>query len=406
MTLTVDGKTTPVVLGLDARSAARSAVPAIHNAPLVFAGDALHLDGLDLHGKIAVYLNVGGRANRWTGLTAAGAVGAISIANPRVTEPAHWPTGYRLMAAADDNTDPSPGKLNLGWNSARTQALFSGSGHSFEELLDLALAGKPVPHFALQPTLSAAALEVKPLESDNIIGILPGSDPALSKEILVVSAHLDGYGIGAPVGADKIYNGAFDDAACVANLIEFAKHIQESGQRPKRTLVFAIYTGEEKGLLGSAYFTKHLTVEKSRIVANINLDYIRPIFPLKILTALGLAESTLGDAAVEVGKTMDIEIRKDMEPERHLFTRSDQVNFIRMGIPGIAFVFGYDKGSPEEAIYRQWYADRYHKPSDDVNQPIDFHAASRFGAFFEKLALVVANAPQKPTWKPGSPYAK
>ncbi len=406
VTLQINGKTSPVVLGWDARAATRGPAPAVKDAPLYFVGTATSFEGMDLKGKIAVYLNTQGRADRTRGLSAAGAVGSISIANPRVIEPAHWPTGFRLMMAADDANPPAAGQLNLGWNSDRTAVLFEGTGHNLNELLDLALAGKPVPHFPLVPKLTSAPLEVKPLEGDNLIGILPGSDPVLAKEILVVSAHLDGYGIGAPVGNDKIYNGAFDDAACVAQLIEFAKHIKESGQRPKRTLVFAVYTGEEKGLLGSAYFTKHLTVDKSRIVANINLDYIRPIFPLKALTALGLGESTLGDSAAAVGKTMDIDIRKDMEPERNLFTRSDQVNFIRMGIPGIAFVFGYDKGSPEEATYRAWYADRYHKPSDDIYQPIDFHAAARFSAFFEKLALAVANSPEKPSWKPGSPYAK
>jgi Zn-dependent M28 family amino/carboxypeptidase len=175
--------------------------------------------------------------------------------------------------------------------------------------------------------------------------------------------------------------------------------------QPARSILFCIFTGEEKGLLGSAYFTQHLTVPKESIVANLNLDQLRPIFPLNILTMEGLTDSTLGDTVRTVAAQFKIEIRPDLEPERNLFRRADNYNFVRIGVPVAAFVFGYDKGSPEEVTYRDWYARRYHKPQDDIQTPIDWDAASKFNRFYTSLALTIANAPTRPQWLPSSPYS-
>jgi len=173
-----------------------------------------------------------------------------------------------------------------------------------------------------------------------------------------------------------------------------------AGRRFKRSILFCVFTAEEKGLLGSQYFVAHPTVPKSQIVADINLDTLRPIFPLRSLTTLGLDRSSLGAAARQAGAALGIEIRADAEPERQLVQRSDQWNFLQAGIPAIAFVFGYDAGSREEAVYRQWYAQRYHSPSDDLDQPWDPMAAARFNAFFARLLETVAEAPTRPVLAP------
>lgn len=264
-------------------------------------------------------------------------------------------------------------------------------------------SGAPLPTFDI-PTTLRLRLEVdtRDFDSDNIVGMAPGSDPELAKEYVVVSAHLDGYGYGEPVNDDRIYNGALDDSAYVAELIEFARHLK--GHPTRRSILFAAFTGEEKGLRGSAFFTSHPPVRKEQLAANINLDMLRPIFPLNILTCLAVDESSLGATVREVGHSLEIEIRPDMEPERNLFRRADHYNFIRIGVPAVGFVFGYNPGSPEEQVYRRWYADRYHKPSDDIDQRIDFTAAAKFNVFFEKLATTVANADSRPTWNPNSPY--
>jgi Zn-dependent M28 family amino/carboxypeptidase len=149
-------------------------------------------------------------------------------------------------------------------------------------------------------------------------------------------------------------------------------------------------------MLGSQYFVAHPTLPKEQLVANINLDTLRPIFPLTSLTTLGLDDSTLGDVARRVGESMNLRIKADAEPDRMLLRRSDQWSFIQAKIPAIAFVFGYEPQSKDEAIYRRWYAERYHSPSDDVNQPWDPDAAARFNAFFARLLEIVANGPARP----------
>jgi Zn-dependent M28 family amino/carboxypeptidase len=243
------------------------------------------------------------------------------------------------------------------------------------------------------------------LSSDNLMAVLPGSDPKVAGEYVVVSAHLDGYGIGEPWNGDRIYNGAFDDAAYVATLIDLAAKLHESGRKLRRSVLFLVVTGEEKGLLGSKYFALHPTLPKDKLVADINLDQLRPIFPLKTLTAIGLDESNLGETVRRVAAAMSIRIQPDPEPERRLITRSDNYSLMQIAVPAVGFVFGYEPGSPEEAIYRRWYAERYHSPADDIHQPWDPPAAAKFNDFFDKLVEVVANATERPQWRPGSPFA-
>ena len=140
-------------------------------------------------------------------------------------------------------------------------------------------------------------------------------------------------------------------------------------------------------------------------MADINLDQLRPLFPLKTLTCIGLDESSLGETVRRVGEAMDIRIQPDPEPERRLIQRSDNFSLMQIAVPAVGFVFGYEPGSPEEAVYRRWYAERYHSPADDINQPWDPAAAARFNEFFGKVVEAVSNAPEKPAWKPGSRFA-
>ena len=297
--------------------------------------------------------------------------------------------------------------LALRFNPAFADLLFEGSGHTYKELASLAADSKPLPRFPLPATLRAKLrVEAADLRSDNILATLPGSDPALASEYIVVSAHLDGYGIGEPWNGDRIYNGAFDDAAYVATLIDMAQRLHESGRKLKRSLLFAVVTGEEKGLLGSKYFAAHPTIRKEQLVANINLDQLRPIFPLKTLTTLALDESTLGDTVKQVAGPMGIRIQPDLEPERRLLTRSDHYSFMQIGVPAVGFIFGYEKGSPEEVVYRRWYAQRYHSPADDLEQPWDPPAAAKFNDFFNRLVETLANAAERPHWKAGSSFAR
>ena len=388
---------------------ARMNTPERVDAGLVFDGAAGGED-IDLNGKILVRLGTpagarGGR--RGGGQAPAGIAGTLTIDGSGGPEPPRWPVAYAVtMTLADAPAAAVDGGLALRFNPTAADDLFAGSGHTYGELLALAAAGKPLPRFQLAATLRARMkFESADLKCDNILGVLRGSDVALSKEYVVVSAHLDGYGVGEPWNGDRIYNGAFDDAAYVATLIDLAEKLHASGKRLKRSLLFAVVTGEEKGLLGSRYYVVHPTVPKESMVANINLDQLRPIFPLKTLTTLALEDSTLGETVRQVAAPMGIKIQPDPEPERNLLRRSDHWNFMQIGVPAVGFIFGYENGTPEEAIYRRWYLERYHSPADDLKQPWDPEAAARFNDFFGRVVDRLANAAEKPRWKAGSPYA-
>ncbi len=391
---------------------ARLGLPETLEGEMVFAGTEQNLSGMDLHGKILVQLaRARSRSAPAAGQGGAslpeGLAGIISIDPVGGPEPPRWPVAYSVAMTLASTPLPSGRAVPaFRFNPAESEVLFAGSGHSYKELAAIAAEGKPVPSFPLMGTFRARMhVETTDLQSDNVLATLPGADPQLASEYVVVSAHLDGYGVGEPWKGDRIYNGAFDDAAYVATLLDLAERLHDSGKKLKRSLLFVVVTGEEKGLLGSRYFTQHLTVPQGSMMANINLDQLRPIFPLTLLTTLAVNESTLGDTVKQVAAPMGIRIQEDPEPERNLLRRSDHYNFMQIGVPAVGFIFGYQKGSPEEVVYRRWYADRYHSPADDLNQPWDPAAAAKFNDFFDRVVETLADGAQRPQWKPGSSFA-
>jgi hypothetical protein len=386
-------------------------LPETFDAPLAFSGWQIP-DDLDVTGKILVALAPprfvpGPRGYAQT--PRPGYAGTLVIESAAGPEPVRWPAFSSVTMTVADTPLPAlaPGRpFGFNFNPADAEDLFRGSGHTYREIRALADAGQRLPSFPLAVTMQGRMrFESFELSSENIVGVVRGADPVLADEYIVVSAHLDGYGVGEAVKGDRIYNGAFDDAAYVATLIELAARLHDSGQHLKRSILFCVFTAEERGLLGSQYFIAHPTVPKERIVANINLDMLRPIFPLKSLTTIALEDSTLGDAARRVAEPMGIAIKPDAEPDRLLLRRSDLWSFLQAGIPGLAFVFGYEPGSREQAIYRRWYVERYHSPADDVDQPWNPAAAALFNEFFAHLVETIANSSMRPTWKPGSTLA-
>ncbi len=422
------GTATPLVLGDDASFSLRADLAPSVDAPAVFVGYGLvvpeknydDLKGLDLKGKIAVFLNGGPKsipsalkahysaAERWKALQRAGAIGIASIANPRSMDiPWERQRLARLnptMNVADENLVETRGQqFSLTVNPAQAEKLFSGTSHTFAEILKLADADQPLPHFPMNFNFRAKVkIEHSQVESQNVAGIRPGTDPVLKDEYVVFSAHLDHVGVGEPINGDRIYNGAMDDASGIASLIELATMMKESNARLKRSVVFVAVTGEEKGLQGSLYFANHPTIPKKAIVADINMDMFLPLFPLKYLEVQGLGESTLGGDIRAVCQKAGIEVQADKEPDRNLFIRSDQYSFIRQGIPALAFKFGYVPGSPEEKIAKEWLRVRYHAPSDDLNQPVDKTAAAQFNRILLELGERVADAKDRPHWNADS----
>jgi hypothetical protein len=423
------GKTQTLQLGEDAIIGTRVDPAPSVDAGLAFVGYGLRVPdndyddfaGLETKGKIAVYLGgapssmssalaahyqSGGQ--RWATLKSAGMIGAIGIANPNHMD-VPWPrialSRFQMtMQLAGPGMDESAGEqIAIAWNPAHADELFAGSGHTFDELVAIAESGKQLPRFTLAPTLKAkTAVKHGSVVSQNLAAIYEGTDPKLKSEYVVMSAHIDHLGIGKPINGDAIYNGAMDNASGVASILELADHFKEANVKMKRSVLFVVVTGEEKGLLGSRYYSLNPTVPAHSMVADINTDMFLPLYPFKILTVYGLDESTVGDDARAVAAKMGIKTQPDPEPARNVFIRSDQYSFVRIGIPSVMVDFGNEKGSPEAALEKQWLTDRYHAPSDDVNQPVDKPAAAQFNVLLEALIERIAAAEARPAWKPNS----
>jgi len=136
----------------------------------------------------------------------------------------------------------------------------------------------------------------------------------------------------------------------------------------------------------------------NKIVADINLDMFLPLYPLKVIEVQGLMESTLGETVKAAAAVDGVDVQVDQEPAENRFIRSDQYSFIRRGVPALAFKFGYLPGSPDETTRKNWVRDRYHKPSDDLTQPVDTAAAAKFDRIILRLMETVANDAARPSW--------
>ncbi len=430
LALVRDGKIEPLTLGDDAFFGMRADLAPEVQAPLVFVGWGLSVPeqnyddvaGLDLKGKIAVMVSGSPSAiagplaahhqsspERWKAFRAAGAIGMVSISNPASMD-VPWSRvslnrTHVSMTLADPKFNDTDGQqLSVVFNPAKAERLFAGSGHSFEEIAALAKERKQLPRFPLAVSIKATAkVEQGIVESANVVAKLPGSDPNLRNEYVVLSAHIDHIGIGEPINGDRIYNGAMDNASGSALLLDVASSLKKSGEKLKRSLLFVFVTGEEKGLLGSRYFTAYPTVDPKAMVADINVDMFLPIIPLRRLTVWGLEESDLGADVRQVAEARGVTVQADPQPERNLFVRSDQYNFIRHGIPALAMGVAPDPNSPEQKqLFKDWLTQRYHAPSDDLAQPVDLGAAAEYEEIVRALMVSVADNPRRPQWKPES----
>ena len=401
--------------------------PARVDAPLVFIGYGLHLPeaghddfaGLDLAGKVAVVssgdpaglsgaLKSHARAERARLLAERGAAGMILVGALAAGEQP-WTSMSRIGEAPGMYPAGAEGRrlaapfLTAYFNPVEAEKLFAGSGHRFADVAAAAAAGRPLAGFPLRPRLEATIASMsETVMSRNVVARLPGRDRALADEHVVLTAHLDGLGIARPVNGDAFYNGALDNAAGVAALLDIAALFQRQRTRPRRSILFVAVTAEELGLLGSRWFARMPTVPRASIVANLNYDMALPLFPLTSVVVLGAEESSLGPEARAVGAEMGLEVLPDPFPERNSFTRSDQYSFIESGIPAVAFKFGFRPDTPEAAIERAWRATRYHSPGDDTAQGVFGVDEIRLHDFIAALALRIADAEARPRWNDDS----
>ena len=342
-----------------------------------------------------------------------GAVGVITIWNPEIVRRAPWPRmirqirlpALRTLAQQGQPLDTFP-ELRAGiiLNLEKGREIFKAANRDLDQIYKDAEAdhGKS---FELPVTAKIHLVsEHKETSSPNVVAMLPGSDPRLKDEYIVLSAHLDHLGVGTPVKGDSIYNGAYDNASGSAALVEIARAFSKLPTAPKRSLIFLNDTGEEKGLQGAYYFAFNPTVPVEKIVANINMDELNSFFPLKDVVGFGAEHTSMKADLDAAAKVLGYAVTPDPYPEETIFIRSDQFPFVRRGIPAIFVTPGLTSSDPKidgPAVYKDWLNNRYHSPQDDMSQPFDWKEGARLADLDFLIAQRVANAPQRPAWNKG-----
>jgi hypothetical protein len=309
----------------------------------------------------------------------------------------------RLAQANEDADALTPVSALL--SPVAAEALFAGAPRSYAQVLADAERGRKLKGFALRQQVAIAGESgTRTFTSPNVIGMIPGSDPALAKEYVLLMAHLDHNGVHADAeGEDKIFNGAMDNAAGTASMLEVARAFAASGERPKRTILFAAVTAEEDGLLGSQYLAKNAPGD-GKVVAVVNLDMPVLTYDFTDVVAFGAEHSTMGPLVAAAAAKDGVKLSPDPMPEENLFTRSDHFSFVQQGVPSVFLVTGHANGGAE--AFKTFLATHYHKPSDDLSLPFDWEAGAKFARVNYSIARDLANAPQAPRWYEDSPFGQ
>ncbi len=301
-------------------------------------------------------------------------------------------------------------------NAQSAKVLFEGAERNLDDIFNADNENKAIKGFNLNAKVSLASKSRhEQVTSPNIIATLEGSDPELKNEYVVFSAHLDHIGVNkhseghSDEDEDVINNGALDNASGVSTLLEMARLLKSQPVAPKRSILFVVVTGEEKGLLGSSYFANNPTVPVMKMVANVNLDMPVLLYPFADVIAFGSTHSTLGSIVEVAGKKVGIGLSPDPMPEQALFTRSDHYNFVKAGIPSVFLMTGFKSKDPEIDGGKTWsdfLKNHYHQHSDETDLPINWDAAASFVDVNMAIGLEIANGEQRPSWNQGDFFGK
>lgn len=276
-----------------------------------------------------------------------------------------------------------------------------------EDLIKMAQSKdfKPIP----MPILIRAHMisKIRPFESNNVLGLLSGSDPNIGGEAVMYSAHYDHLGFRAGVPGDNIYNGAVDNATGCGMLLEMARAFSTQ-PAPKRSILFAAVTGEEQGLLGSQYLGQHPPIPAGKITLDLNFDGIRPDGIPEQVQVSGSERTTFYPVVEETAREYGFEIRPDGNLGAGHYYRSDHFSFARVGIPSFSVQEGLKyKGHPIEwGTERESDYDehRYHQPSDEFDPNWDFSGLGELSKFGIELGFKAANQDQLVQWTAGDEF--
>ncbi len=200
----------------------------------------------------------------------------------------------------------------------------------------------------------------------------------------------------AKPGEDSIYNGAIDNAAGVATMLEAARQFAAQPVRPNRSILFVANTGEERGLLGADYYANHPTVPASSIVGAVDLDMPMLLYPFTDVIAFGADHSTIGAMVAEAGRSMGVAVSPDPMPEEAIFTRSDHYMLVRRGVPAVLLMTGHANGG--KGHWDSFLGKTYHSTKDDLTQKIDWASGARYALLNYRIARAMADAPSRPLW--------
>lgn len=248
---------------------------------------------------------------------------------------------------------------------------------------------------------------VSDIDTGNVIGMVPGSDPTLNSEAVIFTAHWDHLGIGVPVNGDAIYNGALDNATGCAMLIEMARAWASMEPKPKRSAYFAAVTAEESGLLGSTYLAGHPPVPAGKIAANLNFDSFAPLGRTRDAGLQGAERTTLWDLVQKDMREAGLTMKGDSHPEAGGYYRSDHFSFARAGIPAFSVGMGGNYIAKPAAFTPERmkkFGASYHQPSDEYSPDWDFSGMEQFARFGMTLGVHIANLDALPSWQKGDEF--
>ena len=287
--------------------------------------------------------------------------------------------------------------------------LLQAGGQDLDQLLAAARSRdfKPVP-LGMSTSL-AFTNTLSHVQTANVGGLLPGSDPKLGAQVVVLSAHHDHFGVGEPdTSGDRIYHGAVDNASGCAQVLAIAQALAELPQRPRRSLLALFVAGEERGLLGSSYYAQHPSFPAGRIAANINIDGGNIFGRTRDATLISMGKSSLDRIAARVASGQGRVLKPDQFPDRGYYYRSDQFSFAKIGVPALFFsngtnFIGRPAGWGRQQI-EEWELKKYHQPGDKLDDSWNFDGMIQDAQLDMLSAWLIAQADAMPTWKPGDEF--
>lgn len=389
--------------------AGKTLIMLVNDPPVPDPADPARLDPKIFGGRAMTYYG------RWTYKYEMGAekhAAAVFIVHE--TEPAAYPFAVIQSKVTEQfdlvTADGNMGRAAIeGWITLeQAKKLFALAGQDFDALKKRAATRAFTPVTMGVKASMTLNNRIRKIDSRNVVGMLPGSDPALRNEYVIFTAHWDHFGIGPEINGDKIYNGALDNATGIAGMIELARAFVKLPAAPRRSLLFLAVTAEEQGLLGSDYYAKHPIYPLSRTLAVINIDSLNIYGRTKDLTVTGLGASDLDDYARDAAAAQGRVLSPDPQPEAGGYFRSDHFPFAKQGVPAISAGGGGDYiGRPAgwaEQVRDAYTAQHYHKPSDEIRPDWDLSGALEDLEIYLAVGARAANTARWPEWKPGSEF--